>query len=89
MQIGEDILIIGHGNSGVDLVALLSNVASRVTSSQHRRVNETKEEHDKRRSLLPPHTILKENVKRFTPTGAEFIDGTHQAFSLIIFATGK
>lgn len=66
----------------------LCRTASRVTFSQHKRPNETKEQFEKRQNLLPPKAKLQNNVKRFTKTGAEFTDGTHETFSLIYFATG-
>lgn len=66
----------------------LSKTAQRITFSQNKRPNETKVEHEKRQRLLPQNVLLQDNVKRFTPTGAEFNDGSHQHFSVIIFATG-
>lgn len=81
-------LIIGSGPSGVDLVAHLSKTACRVTLSQHKVANETKEAREKRESILPPNTKLQDDVKRFTKTGAEFMDGTHQTFDAVIYATG-
>lgn len=72
----------------MDLVAHLSKTANRITFSQHKRPNETKEEREQRQSLLPPNAVLQDNVKNFTATGAEFIDGTHQTFSAVILATG-
>lgn len=80
--------MIGAGPSGIDLIAQLSKVTNRITFSQHKRPNETKVDREKRESLLPPGTVLQDNVKRFTPTGAEFIDGTHQTFTVVFFATG-
>lgn len=81
--------MIGAGPSGMDLVMFLSKTAERVTFSQHKRPNETLEEREKRQSLLPPKSTLQDNVKRFTTTGAEFIDGTHQTFTVVFFATGN
>lgn len=72
----------------MDLVAHLSRTAERVTFSQHKRPNETKEEREKRQSILPHKATLQDNVKRFTATGAEFIDGTHQTFTVVFYATG-
>lgn len=82
-------LVIGAGPSGMDLVSHLSKTAERVTFSQHKRPNETKEERERRQSLLPTKATLQDNVKRFTETGAEFIDGTHQTFTVVFYATGK
>lgn len=38
--------------------------------------------------MAPANVTLQENVKRLTETGAEFIDGTHQTFSTIVYGTG-
>lgn len=84
----ERVLVIGAGPSGVDIVAHLSKTASQVTFSQRKIPNETKEERDKRVSLLPRNTTLQDDVKRFTAAGAEFIDGSHQTFDVVIYATG-
>ncbi|XP_031638724.1 senecionine N-oxygenase-like [Contarinia nasturtii] len=84
----ESVLVIGLGPSGMDITGQLSKVATRITFSQFKRPNETKEEREHRKSLLPPKTTLQDDVKRFTTNGAEFIDGTHETFSAVIFATG-
>lgn len=84
----QSVLVVGAGPSGVDLVVHLSKTASRVTFSQHRVPNETVEEREKRESLLPPNTTPKEDLKQYTSTGVEFIDGTHQTFDVVIYATG-
>lgn len=67
----------------------LSEIANRITFSQHKVPNETAEARAKRQSIMPPKTTLQDNVKRFTETGAEFIDGTHETFTVVFFATGK
>lgn len=72
----------------MDLVDHLSKIASRLTFSQHKVSNESKEAREKRESLLPRGTKLQDDVQRFTSTGVEFIDGSHQAFDAVIFATG-
>lgn len=51
--------------------------------------NESKEEREMRRSLLPKGVTLQESVKRLTANGAEFADGTRQNFTVVFFATGK
>lgn len=81
--------MIGASSSGLDLVNHLSNVAKSVTLSQNKPQHQTKEAREKRKKSLPPGTILKDNVKQFTANGAEFIDGTTQPFTAVIFATGK
>lgn len=89
MEIDQNVLVIGTGPSGVDLVIHLSNVANRVTISRKKPKHETKEEYEKRLNSLPPKTTLKDNVKRLTTDGAEFIDGTQEKYDTIIYATGK
>lgn len=86
---GEHVLVIGGSASGLDLVVQLSNVAKSVTLSQNKHPHDTKETLEKRKKSLPPKTISKFNVKRFTADGAEFTDGTTQKFDAVIFATGK
>lgn len=85
---GESVLIIGSGPSAMDLVAAIAKSAKRVTSSQHKQPNETPEALAKRKSIAPANVRLQENVKRLTETGAEFIDGTHETFTTIIYGTG-
>lgn len=89
MQTGQNVLIIGTGPSGVDLVIHLSNIAKRITISRNKPKHETKEQYEKRQNSLPSKSILKDNVKHFTSNGAEFIDGTRDTFDTIIYATGK
>lgn len=82
-------LVIGSGPSGLDLVDHLSKTASRVTFSQRKVPNESQESRAKRISLLPRYTQLQDEVKCFTPTGAQFFDGSHQTFDAVIYATGN
>lgn len=86
---GDKVLVIGGGPSGLDLMAHISKTAERLTWSQNKRPQETKEAFEKRKDLLPPKVTLQENVKRFTATGAEFLDGTHETFTVVFFATGN
>lgn len=82
-------LIIGGGSSADDLVEHLSKTATRLTWSQHKHAGETPEEYEHRKSLLPSNATLQDDVKRFTKTGAEFMDGTHGTFSVVFYATGS
>lgn len=86
---GEKVLVIGAGSSGQDIVFHLSNIAKSVTLSVRKKQNETAYEFQQRQRLLPSKTSLKYNVKRFTADGAEFIDGTQEKFTTIIYATGE
>lgn len=85
---GENVLIIGAGISGVDITVLLVNVANRITLSRKMKSNETEKDVQNQQKLLPPGVFLKGIVKRITAAGAEFIDGTHETFTVIIYATG-
>lgn len=86
---GQDVLVIGSGPSGLDVVMMLSTVAKSVSLSQRRSlVNVTKDELEKQKNRLP-NVIFRDSVKRFTANGVEFSDGTHQTFSMIIYATGE
>lgn len=81
--------MIGASFSGVDLVIHLSKVANRITLSENKKPNDTDERREKFRNGLPPQTIIKANVKRLTADGAEFVDGSNDTFTAIIYATGS
>lgn len=80
-------LIIGGGPSGIDLASVISKVANEVTLSITK--PKKQEDEDKIRKQLPATVALKYNVKCFTANGADFVDGTHQNFTKIIYATGN
>lgn len=86
----EDVLVIGAGPSGIDVVMMLSNVKAKSVSLSQRKplANATKDELDQQKNALPK-AIFKGSIKRFTVDGVEFSDGTHQTFSSIIYATGE
>ncbi|KAJ6641538.1 Senecionine N-oxygenase, partial [Pseudolycoriella hygida] len=75
---GEDVLVIGSGSSGTDLVALLSQTANHVTWSRRSSVV----------GFPYKNVAYKNEIKRFTKTGAEFEDGSEMAFTVIFYATG-
>lgn len=87
-QIGENVLVIGGGPSAVDITNQLLKTAKQLTSSQHHRYYETRAEHAIRQNIFGGVTI-KDDIKRFTPHGIEFSDGSHRNFTVVIFATGK
>lgn len=81
--------MIGSGPSAIDLVMMLTDVGKSVAYSRKKPLaNSTEDEIKKQKDILPK-AILKDQIKRFTADGAEFIDGTHQIFSTIIYATGE
>lgn len=75
--------MIGNGPSGRDLVTLLSNTANRITWSQRANSKQIIDPNE-----IPAIVTFKDEVKRVTETGAEFVDGTQQHFTVIIYATG-
>lgn len=82
-------MVIGGKDSGTDVVNMCSSKAERITWSQHKKPNESMEALEKRKKLLPPNVTLRWDVKHFTLTGAEFTDGLHETFSIVIYATGN
>lgn len=81
---------MGMGASGLDLMLQLQNVANRVTISRKKPGNETEDVPiEQQQNILPSKTILKDTVKRFTNDGVEFVDGSRQSFTTIIYATGE
>lgn len=75
---GENVLVIGSGSSGIDLVALLSETAKHVTWSRRSSAN----------TFPYENVTYKGEVKRFTKTGAEFVDGSEETFTVVFCATG-
>lgn len=72
----------------------ISNEAKKVFLSQNEidevlEVPEIIQSRDELRIALSSKPIVKGNVKRFTANGAEFMDGTQEKFTSIIFATGE
>lgn len=82
---GQRVLIIGNGASGIDMVQLLAHTSQHTTFSVKKQSHEAFE---KLRDSMPANCTLQDVVKRFTPTGAEFIDGVHDTFDTVIWAIG-
>ncbi|XP_031619237.1 senecionine N-oxygenase-like [Contarinia nasturtii] len=81
---GADVLVIGNGASGNDIVLQLSKTANRVTWSRHKLNKPTEDE----RKEYGKNVTFQNNVKFLTTNGAEFLDGMQQNFTVIIYATG-
>lgn len=81
-------LVIGGGPSGIDLVNILSETSERISFSQKKRANDPDKIPEKSQSVLASNCVLRDVVKRFTLTGAEFVDGTHETYTTVIWATG-
>ncbi|XP_062563498.1 senecionine N-oxygenase-like [Armigeres subalbatus] len=78
--VGETVLVIGAGPSGMDMAYEISKKAERVTLSHHLK--------DTPKTVFPDNVILKHDVARLTETGVVFADGTSQDFSVICYSTG-
>lgn len=76
----ESVLIIGAGPSGSDFVQDTSRVAKRVTWSHHLSCQPPKRYGD--------NVDQKPDVKEIKVNGVEFVDGSFQDFTVIIYCTG-
>lgn len=83
-------MIIGGGPSGKELSRIISKTARHVTLSVRKARTATVEALavEQRQNELKNKISIKNEVLRFTPTGAVFVDGTNETFDTVIFATG-
>lgn len=80
----ENVLIIGGGPSGIDLTVEIGKVAQRVVWSNH-----VIESLGMKVPLkLPSNALEKPDVAKLTENGVEFVDGSFEEFSAIVYATG-
>ncbi|XP_055387388.1 senecionine N-oxygenase-like [Condylostylus longicornis] len=77
---GETVLVIGAGPSGMDLANEISLLAKKVVVSHHLP--------EQPKSKFRNNVIQKPDVLRMTENGVDFIDGTHDDFSIIFYCTG-
>ncbi|XP_031619214.1 dimethylaniline monooxygenase [N-oxide-forming] 2-like [Contarinia nasturtii] len=82
----ENVLIIGSGDSALDIIQLLRKTASRITVIC--RGTQSAQWQKMLQNLLSENFAVQRDVERLTQTGAKFSDGSHQTFSVVIFATG-
>lgn len=82
---GQRVLVIGNGTSGMDMVQLLAHSSERTAFSVRKQSEAAFEE---LRGHLPANCSLRSVVRRFTATGAEFVDGTYETFTAVIWAIG-
>lgn len=80
----ENLLLIGSGPSGVEVVVQTGKQAKKLVWSNHM----LKAYGRKMPVTLSPITSEKPDVKRLTENGAVFVDGSFEEFSVIIYATG-
>ncbi|XP_031619213.1 senecionine N-oxygenase-like [Contarinia nasturtii] len=87
---GKDVLVVGNGDSGSDIAEKLFGIAKSVTLSGRTSLPfdiesgpESSDSED-----ISYKIMIKGGVKCLTADGAEFVDGTHSNFSVIIYATG-
>ena len=76
----EEVLIIGAGPTGKDLVHEVATVAKRVTFSTHRDVS---------KHAFTSNITVKTDIASLNETGANFVDGSHQTFTTILYCTGS
>lgn len=84
----KNVLIIGGGTSGRDLVYRFEKVASHVVFSVHKSGDDPEAERALLQSFYKSNVTVKHDVKHFTATGATFFDGSHQEFDIVLFTTG-
>lgn len=78
--LGEKVLVIGAGPSGVDLANEISKYAERVTLSHHLK--------EPINTKFLPNVDQKPDVAHLTNEGAVFVNETFQEYSIIFFCTG-
>lgn len=83
MHLGQRILVIGDGPSGLDLVTQLHEKAETLTLSINNKDSKSI------RNGLPKRVELKGNIHHFTEHEAHFCDGTEQQYDVVFFATGN
>lgn len=79
-KIDEEVLVIGAGPSGMDLANEVSKRAKRVSLSHH--------QHPEPKTVFASNVDMRPDVKRLTETGAVFIDGSQQTYTVILYCTG-
>lgn len=79
LAIDENVLVIGAGPSGKDILYDIAQSANRITISHHR---------DLSKHNFGNKVTQKGDVKKFTENGVEFADGTSDTFTVVLFCTG-
>lgn len=77
--LGENVLLIGAGPSGKDILYEIARSAKRVTISHHR---------DLSKNHFGANVTQKGDVRKFTENGVEFVDGSTDTFTSVLFCTG-
>lgn len=75
----ENVLVIGGGPSGKDILYEIARSANRVTFSHHR---------DLSKNNFGTNVTQKGDVRKFTENGVEFADGSTDIFTSVLFCTG-
>ncbi|XP_058833424.1 senecionine N-oxygenase-like [Topomyia yanbarensis] len=76
----EKVLVIGAGPSGMDLALEISKKALHVSLSHHSK--------DPINTIFPKNFRQKPDVQELTSTGALYVDGTSENFTVILYCTG-
>lgn len=80
MRVDETVLVIGAGPSGMDLANEISKVAKRVTLSHHH--------NPEPKTVFKANVDMKPDVERLTESGAHFVDGSEESYSVVFYCTG-
>lgn len=78
--LGEDVLIVGGGTSGIEISHIIAPFAGTVTLSAHSRIDA--------KTQLPADVKLRPDVVELTKNGPKFQDDTQDTFTKILYCTG-
>lgn len=78
--LGQNVLVIGGGPSGRDVVFALATKAKNVFFSTHRKVSQ---------SQFPDNVTIKPDIKEFQTNGVLFSDETEEDINAAFYCTGK
>lgn len=76
---GEDVLLIGGGPSGKDIVYAIAPKARRVCFSTHRDVSN---------NVFPANVVVKPDVKEMKTSSVVFEDGSEDNLTTVLYCTG-
>lgn len=76
---GEDVLLIGGGPSGKDILYAVASTAKSVSFSTHRDVS---------KNMFPNNVTVKTDIKEIKASSVVFADDSEQNFTTILYCTG-
>lgn len=81
LLVDKTVLLVGYGPSAVDISIGIMAVARRVVVSYH--------SDPKKVQFLQPGIELRPNIRRFGENEVEFVDGSTDEFTDVVFCTGR